>query len=92
MVGSLGMAGSLISYAPSNTASSPPARWPSCRTNRGARPSKDLLEEARRSVRVLLEDHQHLVEALRDALLENDELIDDQITEVLVSAPVPKTR
>ena len=37
-------------------------------------------------VRTLLEANRHLVEALRDALIERDELVGDEITDVLSAA------
>jgi hypothetical protein len=37
-----------------------------------------------------LTEHQHLVEALRDALLSRDELVGDEITAVLSAATAPR--
>ena len=34
----------------------------------------------------MVEQHAHLVEALRDALLERDELIGEEITQIIVAA------
>ncbi|MCL2466776.1 MAG: AAA family ATPase [Micrococcales bacterium] len=45
-----------------------------------------ILTEARDTVRVLLAENRHLVEALRDALLERHELVGPEITEVLHGA------
>lgn len=45
-----------------------------------------VLTESKARVRVDLERNRHLVAALRDALLERDELIGDEITDVLVAA------
>jgi cell division protease FtsH len=45
-----------------------------------------VLDDARSSVRRLLSRHRHLVEALRDALLERHELIGPEITDVLEQA------
>ena len=45
-----------------------------------------LLADARGRVEQRLTDHQHLVAALRDALLAQDELVGDQITHVLQAA------
>ncbi len=48
-----------------------------------------LLAQAKARVRALLEANRYLVEALRDALLERDELIGDEILEVLQTAGPP---
>jgi hypothetical protein len=45
-----------------------------------------LLQEQREAVMGLLSRNLHLVTALRDALIERDELIGDQITDVLAQA------
>ena len=47
---------------------------------------EDLLQEQKRAVRDLMSNNRHLVEALRDALLERHELIGAQITDVLSAA------
>jgi ATP-dependent Zn protease len=45
-----------------------------------------LLERQKSVVRGLLADNRHLVEALRDALLERHELVGREITDVLAAA------
>ena len=45
-----------------------------------------LLDSARDEVTALLEANRHVVEALRDALLERDELVGDEIGEVIRGA------
>jgi ATP-dependent Zn protease len=45
-----------------------------------------LLVRQKSRAKALLEQHTHLVEALRDALLEHEELIGDEITDVLEAA------
>jgi hypothetical protein len=45
-----------------------------------------ILDEAREDVRRLLGGHRHLVEALRDALLEREELIGEEIGAALDAA------
>ncbi|MGD0809430.1 MAG: hypothetical protein ABSA91_06950 [Acidimicrobiales bacterium] len=45
-----------------------------------------LLQAARDGAREVLEDKAHVVEALRDALLERDELIGDDLAAVIQSA------
>ena len=45
-----------------------------------------LLKKEKRAVKALLNKNQHLVMALRDALLDRDELIGEQIIDVLERA------
>ena len=52
----------------------------------GRRRVEELLQEQKVAVRGLLETNQHLVAALRDALLERHELIGREITDVLEQA------
>jgi cell division protease FtsH len=84
MVGSYGMAGSLISL----DASGGPVDLvtkvlsdDSCR-----RSVEELLESARSGAREVLASHKQVTGALRDALLEHDELVDDEITRVVTGA------
>jgi cell division protease FtsH len=87
MVGALGMTDSLVSYMAmeeglnernvvAKVLSDPDGR---ARTDR-------LLKEAKLVVKEQLDLHRPLVEALRDALLEREELIGDEILEVLRQA------
>jgi cell division protease FtsH len=84
MVGALGMTDSLVSFVAmeeglnernvvAKVLSDPDGR---ARTDR-------LLKEAKQAVREQLDLHRPLVEALRDALLEREELIGEEILEVL---------
>ena len=96
MVGALGMTDSLVSFMAmeeglnernvvAKVLSDPDGR---ARTDR-------LLKEAKAAVKEQLGLHRHLVEALRDALLEREELIGNEILEVLrqaeagLAGPVP---
>jgi hypothetical protein len=86
MVGSFGMAGSLISLDAVRAPGGPNivAKVLSdddCRARVEA-----LLDGARDDVRALLSARSYLVAALRDALLEKDELVGDQIGSVLEAA------
>jgi ATP-dependent Zn protease len=93
MVGSVGMADSLVSYAAIQNS-------PLSDTNmvgrvlgdaHGRRAVEAFLQEQKRVVSAMLREHRHLVEALRDALIERDELIGREITEVLEAArPAPQ--
>jgi ATP-dependent Zn protease len=87
MVGALGMADSLVSFMAmeeglnernvvAKVLSDPDGR---VRTDR-------LLKEAKQAVKEQLDLHRPLVEALRDALLEREELIGEEILEVLREA------
>src|ERR671912_188424 len=87
MVGALGMTDSLVSFMAmeeglnernvvAKVLSDPDGR---ARTDR-------LLKEAKRAVKEQLDLHRPLVEALRDALLEREELIGAEILEVLTEA------
>ncbi|MDQ3106562.1 MAG: AAA family ATPase [Actinomycetota bacterium] len=83
MVGSFGMAGSLISYdlmagmPGSNVVSKVLA------SEEGKEAVEEILERSKSEVTRLLAENRHLIEALRDALLERDELIGQEILEVL---------
>jgi len=86
MVGAFGMTGSLVSFA---AAGGPPganmvAKVLSDDTARAA--LEGILRDAKAFVRGLLEEHRSTVEALRDALLERNELVADEIEEVIVAA------
>ncbi|HUI05351.1 MAG TPA: AAA family ATPase, partial [Acidimicrobiales bacterium] len=90
MVGSLGMGSSLISLAaldmPGNIVSKVTS------TDAGREEVDDLLRGAKAEVRAMLEDNRPVIEALRDALIERDELVGSQIIDVIRSAvPVSKT-
>ena len=82
MVGSLGMAGSLISYRaldPGVVGGNLTAKVLSDKTGREA--VDEILHENKAVVTSLMNENRHIVEALRDALLEEEELIDEQIIE-----------
>ncbi|MGN6474135.1 MAG: AAA family ATPase [Mycobacteriales bacterium] len=85
MVGSLGMAGSLFSYeAIEGPASNVVAKLASY--DEGRARVESLLERAHNEVRIMLERNRHVVEGLRDELLEREELIGDEITAALTRA------
>ena len=82
MVGAAGMTGSLISFA-----ATPHDLVSAVLSDAQARAQLEaVLDDARTTVRRLLSRHRHLVEALRDALLERHELIGEEITDVLEAA------
>jgi ATP-dependent Zn protease len=85
MVGLLGMGTTLISSA----AMEYPAGGIVSKvlaTDGGRAEVEDLLGAAKASVTQMLDEHREVVEALRDALLEREELIGDDILDVIRSA------
>ncbi|MCU4187034.1 AAA family ATPase [Acidiferrimicrobium sp. IK] len=86
MVGSLGMAGRLRSLDAVQTPGSPNLVAKVLADDDGTAAVERILATARDDVRRLLGDNRHLVEALRDALLEREELIGDEIGGVLTGA------
>jgi ATP-dependent Zn protease len=84
MVGSYGMAGSFISLEASRGPGDLVSRVLSDEASR--RSLETFLGSAHSSAREVLLAQRHVVEALRDALLERDELIGDEITEVIADA------
>jgi cell division protease FtsH len=88
IVGSCGMAGSLVSLAATqHSAFNDTNLVGRVLADPVTRPAVDrLLAQSKARVRALIEANTHLVEALRDALLERDELIGEEITAVLEAA------
>jgi cell division protease FtsH len=86
MVGAFGMAGSLISLAAAGgpAGANLVAKVISDDTGRAA--LDRILTDAKATVRTLLDSHRELVEALRDALLDRDELVGEEIESVIVQA------
>ena len=88
MVGSLGMAGSLISFEAMREG--PITGMDLVGRVLGDREGKarveDILQRQKERVVALLEDNADVVMALRDALVARDELIGDSITEVIERA------
>ena len=88
MVGALGMAGSLVSFEAA-------AEGPVGQRNlvarvlsdgEGKRRVEELLDTQKERARSVLSENQHVIEALRDALLERDELVGEEISRVIVDA------
>jgi ATP-dependent Zn protease len=87
MVGSFGMAGSLISFEAIEAGPISQGIVGKVLGNEEARNAVDrLLEQAKADVHALLDSHRHLVVALRDELLAKEELVGDEIVEVLREA------
>jgi cell division protease FtsH len=86
MVGSMGMAGSLVSF---EAMDAPGARNVVAKVvaDDSARESLEgILDAAKAAADQMLFENCHIVEALRDALLERDELIAGEITDVIEQA------
>lgn len=88
MVGAHGMDGSLVSFlAVQNSSFSDTNIVGRVLADASGRAAVErLMQELKVEARALLVDHRHLVEALRDALLEREELIGPEITDVLEAA------
>jgi ATP-dependent Zn protease len=87
MVGSFGMAGSLVSYEAVEPGPISQGIVGKVLGNEDARAAVEkLLAQAKSDVQTMLDDHRHLVMALRDELLAKDELVGEEIVEVLREA------
>jgi ATP-dependent Zn protease len=87
MVGALGLGESLVSFRAVADGPFDPGLTGRVLANPAARNAVDaLLKKQKNRAKALLRRHQQLVLALRDALLERDELIGDEIIRVLESA------
>jgi len=86
MVGSLGMAGSLVSLDAASGPGGANIVAKVLSTDDGRQAVEKILDDARSKVRTLLADNLTTVEALRDALLQRDELVGDEITAVIATA------
>jgi cell division protease FtsH len=86
MVGALGLGGSLVSW---EAAGGPPGANVATKvlSSEGGREAMErILDGAKATVSTMLDRNRHVVEALRDALLERDELVGDEIAEVIGAA------
>jgi len=84
MVGAYGMGGSLLSLQAAGGPADIVTKVLSDDASRRA--CEELLEAAQEAARVVVRTHFHVVEALRDALIERDELVGDEITAVIEAA------
>jgi ATP-dependent Zn protease len=90
MIGSFGMGSSLISYeAVSHGPSAANLVAKVLSDEEGKREMQDVLRSHKDHVTLVLESKRHLIEALRDALLEKEELLGDEILQVIAAAEVP---
>jgi cell division protease FtsH len=91
MVGQFGMAGSLISYDAMAGMGGAMANLTAkvLASDAGRAAVESILNEAKAAVTGMMTTHRHVVEALRDALLERDELIGEEILDVIRAAGDP---
>jgi ATP-dependent Zn protease len=88
MAGAAGMAGSLVSFAAvqGSGLTDPGLVGRVLADPDGRRLVEEILDGQRAAARELLDGSRHLVEALRDALVERHELVGSEITDVLEAA------
>jgi ATP-dependent Zn protease len=87
MVGSFGMAGSLVSFEAVEAGPISQGIVGKVLSDKDARRAVErILDQAKGDVRQLLDTNRHLVMALRDALLAHDELVGDEILSTLTEA------
>jgi ATP-dependent Zn protease len=86
MVGSLGMAGSLISLEAAGGARQGNLVSKVLSDERCRLALEEILDQAKAEARDMLARHRYIVEALRDALLERNELVGDQLIAVIEQA------
>jgi cell division protease FtsH len=87
MVGAFGMAGSLVSFEAVEAGPITQGIVGKVLSNDDARSAVErLLDQAKADVHSLLDNNRHLVVALRDELLEREELVGDEIIDVLHEA------
>jgi cell division protease FtsH len=92
MVGAVGMTGTLISYAAVQNSGFSDTNIVGrvLADHDGRAKVEEVLQEQKMKAKGLLESNRHLVEALRDALLERHELVGTEITDVLEEAAAKK--
>ena len=88
MVGACGMTGSLVSFGAvqSSGFSDTNIVGRVLGDKDGRQAVEAVLQEQKLKTTALLEEHRHLIEALREALLERHELIGHEITDILEAA------
>jgi len=89
MVGAMGMGSTLVSSAALETGGHSNIVAKVLASDSGRDEVDEMLRQAKLEVRNLLAAHPHVVEALRDALLERDELVGSEILEVISAAAAP---
>ena len=91
MVGSYGMANSLVSF---DALTGPPGANIVAKVlsdDAGKAAVEAILNQAKKAVTAMLDAHRPVIESLRDALLESDELVGDEIMSVIRGASASAT-
>jgi cell division protease FtsH len=86
MVGSLGLGGSLISYEAADAAGGANLVTKVLSADPSREAVESILSKAKADVARMLEANRHVAEALRDALLDRDELVGEEIGRVIAKA------
>ncbi len=86
MVGALGMGGTLLSFEAANMGNGADLVTKVLASDFGREATEEILQARKKTVDQLISRNRHLVEALRDALLDREELLGDDILEVLKTA------
>jgi ATP-dependent Zn protease len=94
MVGALGMAGSLVSFEAMDSGPIATKNLVAkvLSDSDGKRRVEEILTAQKERVVALLEDNRDIVEALRDALIQRDELVGDAILQVVERALAARSR
>ena len=94
MIGAAGMVGTLVSYAAVQGSAFSDTNLVGrvLGDAEGRSRVEELLQEQKSRIKAKLEDNQHLIAALRDALLDRHELVGREITAVLEEAGGPTER
>jgi ATP-dependent Zn protease len=86
MIGAFGMGPGLISYNAASGPNTPNIVAKVMSDDRGREEVEELLQRSKTEVAHLLEQNRDLIEALRDSLIEREELLGDEILQVLKRA------
>jgi cell division protease FtsH len=89
MVGAFGMGDSLVSLAALEAPTAGNVVAKVLASDHERHQVEQMLSEARERVRAMLEEHRSVVEALRDALLERNELVGGEILDVITGVGAP---
>jgi ATP-dependent Zn protease len=86
MVGAFGMGGSLVSFEAANSPAGGDLVAKVIADDKGREALEQILDDAKADAAQLLQQHRPIHIALRDALLEREELVGDEILEVIAAA------
>jgi ATP-dependent Zn protease len=86
MVGSLGLGGTLLSIQAAQTMSGGNLVAKVLANDATREAAEKILDDSKEEVTRILTDNRHVIEALRDALLNHDELLGEEILEVIRQA------